>query len=174
MSQNQNKKCFGLSSRSSSRPLTLSFSSCSVSHTETLFPLCSWLWWEWMLIDHSLSWKPGTGAHKKGGLQMCVRYRRLIRCFIGVFYCPACMHRIVATIINIINLIHTTGGKMAAPHIVKENMKKMSASSATGELFAGSVCVSETCLFVWWGLVFPQMFGVDWCSQQGVTIHTAV
>lgn len=79
---------------------------------------------------------------------MCVRHGRLIRCFIGAFYCLACMRGIVATIMNIINLIHTPGGKMAVPHIVKENMKNMSTSSATGELFAGSVCVSEKCLFV--------------------------
>lgn len=96
-----------------------------------------------MLIDHSLSWKPGTGARKKGVLQMCARRRRLVRRFIVVFYCPACMSGIVATIMNIINLIHTPGGKMAAPHSQREHEKKRSASSATGKLFGGSVCVSE-------------------------------
>lgn len=77
-----------------------------------------------MLIDHSLSWKPGTVAHKKNGLQMCARCGRLVRHFIGVFYCPACMSGIVATIMNIINLIHTPGGKMAAPHSQREHEKR--------------------------------------------------
>lgn len=74
---------------------------------------------------------------------MCARRRRLVRRFIVVFYCPACVSGIVATIMNIINLIHTPGGKMAAPLSQREHEKKekKSASSATGKLFGGSVCV---------------------------------
>lgn len=98
-----------------------------------------------MLIDHSLSWKPGTGGHKKkNGLQMCARRGRLVRHFIGVFYCPACMSGIVATIMNIINLIHTPGGKMAAPHSQREHEKKkcLPAQQPASYLEDQFVCLS--------------------------------
>lgn len=77
-------------------------------------------------------------AHKKDDLQMCVQHGRLVQRFIGVFYCLACMSGIVATIMNIINLILTPGGKMAARHSQREHEKNVCQLSNRG-----AVCVSE-------------------------------